>query len=250
MKSRRRGQVLVIAALVIALTLLTAQAYVYDLSRTRVDSGYEYLSDYIRAIDQGSRHTITASLVNISRGGANSNLGANLGRWEDFVSEEHRFGRCDLNSTPASEAPYTEGVWLDWGVDGDGISSAFSDFALNLNGRGAEIDWSYSVNVTTRVLISGSYTGLGGDSKEVAVIVDLFNEGAPSLTGSTILEYLKSGNWTEASVLGSYSEMDYGNGTYQHVFTDDIPGTSIQVRVRVYDRRGVYVEAEATLAEE
>ena len=43
----RRGQVLVIAALAISLTILTTQMYLYSLSARRIDAENDYLSDYI-----------------------------------------------------------------------------------------------------------------------------------------------------------------------------------------------------------
>jgi len=250
LRGRRRGQVLVVAALAIALTIITVQASVYSLSRAGIVSDHDYLDDYILAIKQGSRHTLEASLVNVSRGGDDSNLEANLDRWEAFVSEDYRFGRCELNSTPASIAPYAGGVWLNWGVNGEGVSSACSDFTLNLSGRDVEVDWSFGVNTTTKVLISGSFVDLGGDSKEVNVIVNLLNEGAPSLAGSITLEYLNSSVWTDPTTLDGYSELDCGNGTYRYVFVDDIPSINVQIRAQVYDRRGIYVRAEDTLEEE
>ena len=166
------------------------------------------------------------------------------------MSGDYRFGQCELNSTPASTAPYAGGVWLDWGVDGEGVSSACSDFVMNLSGREVEVDWGFGVNTTTKVLISGSFVDLGGDSKEVNVIVNLLNEGAPSLAGSITLEYLNASVWTDPSTLDGYSELDCGNGTYRYVFTGEIPGINVQIRAQVYDRRGIYVRAEDTLEEE
>jgi hypothetical protein len=128
-----------------------------------------------------------------------------------------------------------------------GVSSAFSGFTLNLSGRGVEVDLSYEANVTTSVLVSGSYSDLGGDSKAVTVIVKLYNEGTPTLENSTTLAYLKSGSWEDPTVLGDYSALDYGNGTYLYTFTDAIPGSQVPVRVQAYDLRGVFVQAEVTL---
>lgn len=246
---RRKGQVLVIAALVIALALLSTQAYIYTLSRTEVHYGYRFLSDYVQAIKIGSEHTVTASLVNISRGGAYDNLQSNLDRWESFIAADYRMGQCSLNATSASQSPYTQGIWLDWGTDSVGVSSAYSDFTLNIGGMGAEIDLSFSLNRTTRVVVTGSYSDLGGDTKEVTVVMYLFNEGAQALTNSTTLNYLKSSSWEDPTILGDYVAVDYGNGTYHYTFTDTIPGNQVPVRVQTYDERGVFVQAEATLTE-
>ncbi len=248
MTKRRKGQVLVVAALAIALTILTTQAYVYELNRTKIFSEHGLLGDYILGIRQESRHVVTASLVNVSRGGAASNFKANLERWEVFVAGGYSLGRCDLNATPASSPPYSDGIWLDWGTNGSGVSSACADFALNLSGRGVEVDWSFTINVTSSVDVSGSYDDLGDDSKEVYVSVNLENEGSPALAGSIVLEYLKSGSWEDPKNLGSYMELDCGDGTYRYTFVDTIPGTFVRVLVQVNDLRGVFVEAEASLS--
>lgn len=247
--NRRRGQVLVIASLAIALMILSTQAYVYRLSRLETSSGYDLLSDYVLSIEQGSRHAVVASLVNVSGGGASSNMGAIIDKWEAFVAKDHGFGRCEINATPASQPPYSDGIWLEWGVTGGGTSSAHADFTLNLAGRGVEIDWSYSLNVTTRVLVNGSYVALLGDEKEVTVDLSVQNDGGPALAESATILYLMDGNWTDASSLGGFSETDYGNGSYRFSFVDAITDVPIQVRVQAYDLRGVFVQADALLYE-
>ena len=245
--TRRKGQVLVVAALAIALTILTTQAYVYELNNMKISSEHSLLSDYVLGIMQESRHVVTASLVNVSRGGTSSNFEANLERWEVFVAGDYSLGRCDLNATPTSSPSYSDGIWLYWGTNGSGVSSAYADFALNLSGREVEVDWSFTVNVTSRVEVSGSYDDLGDNSKEVSVSVNLENEGAPALAGFIVLEYLKSGSWEDPRNFGNCTELDCGDGTYRYTFIDTIPGTFVRVRVQVYDLRGVFVEAEASL---
>lgn len=249
MRTNRKGQVLVIASLAIALTILTTQAYIYSMSRTKISPNYVLVSDYILSIEQGSRHTVTASLINISRGGEAQIFENNLDRWETFVAGDYRFGRCDLKATQAFQAPYSDGIWLDWGVEGKGVSSGYVSFTLNLSGQGVKVNLIFAVNITTRIRISGSYIDLGGNLKDITVTVELFNEDSPALYGSITLEYLKSSKWEDPTVLEGYQELDYGNGTYRYTFTDIISGNSVPVRCLVYDYRGILVKAEATLKE-
>ena len=247
--SRRsiRGQALVLAALTISLAILSTQAYVYQRSRAEASADWSALSDYVLSIEQGSRHVVVASLVNVSNGGAASNFRGNLDRWESLAAGDYQFGRCDLNATVASQTPYSDGLWLDWGTDGKGVSSASADFTLNLSGRGAEIDMIFEGNITTTALVSGSFVRFGGNIKQVTVILDLLNEGEPALAESIDLAYLKEAKWWDPSVLGSYSRQDFGNGTYLYSFTDEIPGNRVPVRFQAYDRRVVFVQAEAAL---
>ncbi len=245
----RRGQVLIVAAFAISILLLSANVYIYRNSRIDASPAYGTLIDYAQHIRLGSIHAVTASLVNVSNGGASSNLGDNLDRWEAFTRGDYRFGICDLNATLGSQVPYSDGIWLDWGTSGVGVSSAYVEFTLNIGGRGAEVDWAFPVNRTTEMRVSGSYTVIVGDQKAVTVTMSMLNEGFPALAQSTSLEYLDTGLWNDASLEGDYTAMDYGNGTYRFTFSAEVPGNQINIRMRVNDVRGVFVEAQETLVE-
>ncbi|UCD45036.1 MAG: hypothetical protein JSV27_00560 [Candidatus Bathyarchaeota archaeon] len=247
---RKRGQVLIIAALAIALTILTTQAYVYRLSRTEVESKYDLVNDYVIGLELGTKHAVVASLISISQGGSTSDLSGNLDRWESFVGGDYRFGRCDIDYTPYNQSGYSDGIWLGWGTDGVGISSVCVDFILNISGRGVEVDWSLGYNASTVIINSGSWTqGAGANEKVVNGVFDLLNEGSPAIVDSVNITY-NDGLWREASSLPDYSLTDHGNGTYRYGFTAQVPGPEIEVRIQVYDRKGVFVEAEVTFTEE
>ena len=247
--SSRRGQVLIVAAFAISILLLSANVYIYRNSRIDASPAYGTLIDYAQHIRLGSIHAVTASLVNVSNGGASSNLGDNIDRWEAFTRGDYRFGICDLNATLGSQVPYSDGIWLDWGVSGVGVSSAYIDFTLNISGRGAEVDWAFPVNRTTEMRVSGSYAVIIGDQKDVAVTMSMLNEGSPALAQSYILEYLDAGLWNDASLEGDYTAMDYGNGTYRFTFSANIPGAQVDIRMQVIDVRGVFVQAQEALSE-
>ena len=245
----RRGQVLVIAALAISLTILTTQMYLYSLSARRIDAENDYLSDYILSLEQGTKNVAIASLANITSGGATSVLEENMNRWEVFTSGDYRYGKCSLNLTMESENAYTDGIWQSWGISGTGYSSASVTIGLGVNGKGVEVCLSSTINITTKITATASYTALGGNSKQIEVAINLSNEALPASASTISVEYNKTTIWEDASSLGDYSETDYGNGTYKYRFTDDVTKTQIPVRVRVTDRRGIIVQTE-TLAEE
>ena len=180
---------LVACALLISFVLLSTHVYVYRLSRARHPSSHGTLSDYILSIRQGSSRVVIASLVNASNGGPSLSMGDFLDRWEAFTAQDYRFGRCNVNATVTSQPPYSDGIRLDWGAEGAGVSSACSDFTLNISGRGAEGDMSYGVNVTTKIELTGSYADIGGNNKSVTARMDLYNEDQPALAGPRTLEY-------------------------------------------------------------
>jgi hypothetical protein len=247
---RKRGQVLIIAALAIALTILTTQAYVYRLSRTEVESEYDLVNDYIIGLELGTKHAVVASLISISQGGNASELSSNMDRWESLVGGDYRFGRCDIDYTPYNQSGYSDGIWLSWGMDGVGISSACVDFVLNISGLGVEVGWSLNYNTSTVIINSGSWTqGAGANDKVVNGVFEFLNQDSPALADRVNITY-NNGLWSEASSLPDYSLTDHGNGTYRYEFTAQVPGPEIEVRIQVYDRKGVFVEAEATFTEE
>jgi len=245
----RRGQVLIVAAFTISILLLSANVYIYRNSRIDSSPAYGTLIDHAQHIQLGSIHAVTASLVNVSNGGATSNLGDNIDRWEAFTRGDYRFGICNLNATLESQVPYSDGIWLDWGASGVGVSSAYIDFTLEISGRGAEVDWDFPVNRTTEMWVSGSYTVIVGDQKAVTVTMSMVNEGSPALAQSSTLEYLDTGLWNDASLEGDYTTTDYGNGTYRFTFSADIPGAPVDVRMQAFDVRGVFVQAQEALSE-
>lgn len=250
MRDRRRsGQVLILVALTIAALVISTEIYLYRLSETRVEAGYDLLCDYVLNIRLALRHVVEASLTNITWGGPAQILAYNLERWSSFLAGEYRLGSCTLTATPKDVSPYSSGIWIDWGSDGTGISSAYSRFDLKLNGRGAEVNLTYAVNVTTTLLVSGSYSVVAGDNKTLEVWCRLLNEGAPALAGNITLLYLKGGVWRDPSGLPDYTYSDYGNGTYLFSFSDLIPGDVVTVSARSYDRRIIYVQAEAECRE-
>lgn len=244
-----KGQILVVAAFAISLILLSVNIYVYKNSKLDFPPRNSYLSDYAQHLKQGSIHIAAASLINISKGGDVLNLERNIDRWADITTREYSFGWCDLNATLFSQSPYSDGVWMEWGTDGLGISSTCVDFTLEIGGRGTEINWDFQVNQSTEIRVLGSFDDLGGDKKNVTVIMDLYNEGFPILASSWDLDYQDGTLWYNASEADGYTEIDYGNGTYRYYFNTTVTGDQMVIRLEAYDLRGVFVMTEATLSE-
>ena len=237
----KKALTLISAALAISLILISTQIYVYRLSNTRIKADYDTLTDYVIHLEQGSRHVVVASLINVSEGGKASTLASNLERWESFVGQDYRYGLCDLSATPLVENQYFNGVWLDFGFTGRGVSSACSDFVQNISGRGVKFDDSYSYNVSTVLMVSVGWEIIDASETQVTVRVDLLNDGECALAGDIIVSYL-NGNWRDPAILPDYTRLDYGNGTYGYSFSDDIPDDERMVRVQAHDRRDVFVQ--------
>jgi len=246
---RRRGVNLIVSALLISILIFSIQLYTFRLSGDEPSSPYSILSDYLLHLKQGSRHAVTASLVNISQGGSTTVLSENMERWGDFVKADYRFGLINMTHTLHNQTPYSDGVWLDWGVNGTGVSSVVVDFDLDLSGRGVESDLSFPVNVTTSLGVSGDWLPSGLGYKWVIVDIALRDDEGYSLGSDFLVEYENS-VWLDASSAPAYIWNDYGNGTYRCEFNITHPGGLVRVRTQVYDRREIFVQAEIRLPSE
>lgn len=245
-RRQKSGQVILIAVLAIALMLLSAQVYVFDVQMSTFSLESDGISDYIAAIKLGSRNVVAGSLSNISNSGASSILFANLNRWATLVNVQSQFGRSTLTYLLEESSPYSSGVWLSWSTEGYGVSSSVVHFALSLSDREVDADLSYSVNVTTGLNIEGAWKAILGDEKQVNITINLLNEGKPALAQQITLYYRLSDGWFALNASSNYTVTDYGNGTYTATFNASIPSSTVEVSVSLIDQRQILVKANAT----
>jgi len=242
----RSGQVVLVAVLAMALILLSTQVYVFEVQMSTVEAGSNDLNDYIFAVRLGSRNVVIGSLANVSNGGSNSVLATNLEGWVSLVGKENQFGKSVLNHTVEGSYPYSAGVWLFWGNSGFGASSACVNFTFELLDKEANVNLSYYVNVTSTLLVQGTYRVVQGDEKQVNVTINLLNEGSPALAKQLTLYYRVSDSWRVPDYTNNYVVVDYGNGTYRASFNADIPSSTVEVSATVRDQREIYARANAT----
>jgi hypothetical protein len=251
MKARggNSGQVLVVAALIIALTIISTELYVYELGRTVGEAKANPINEYVLAIKLGSQHIVTGSLANVSQGGSSQTLTVNLERWASLVYRQYHLGRSILNFTPYETEPYSSGINCLWGSDGLGVSSAYVDFTLKILDQEVNVNVTYAVNVTTTILIQGTYKVIQDDEKQVNVTCNLLNEGKPALAKGIILTYRSSDDWLIPGPQNGYTFVDYGNGTYSISFAAEISSDNVEVSVNAYDQRDIYTQANVTCVE-
>jgi hypothetical protein len=248
-KKQSSGQVILIAVLAMALILLSTQIYVFEVHMSTVNFDSNSLNDYFFAIKLGSRNVVIGSIANVSEGGSNTVLVANLDKLAALVNRQNQFGRSTLNYTVEKIAPYSSGVWLFSGTDGFGVSSAFSHFTFNLSDREVDADSSYFINVTTALTVKGNYRTMLADEKQVNVTVNLLNEGEPALASQVTLYYRILDTWLTPNASNNYVFTDYGNGTYSASFLANIPSPTVEVSVSVRDQRQILVQANATCSQ-
>lgn len=243
------GQILVIAALIIALTIISTELYVYELGKTIGKANTNFFNEHIFAIRLGCQHIVTGSLANVSQEGPNQTLIVNLERWASLVGRQHNLGRAVLNFTTYEMSPYSSGVKILWGSNGLGVSSACADFNLKLLDRELNINVTYTINVTTTLLVQGTYRVIQGNEKQVNVTCNLLNEGRPALAKDITLYYRNLSDWLIPGPSNNYTLTDYGNGTYLISFVAEISSSNVEVSAHVYDQRNIYTQANVTCVE-
>jgi len=246
---RNSGQIVLIAAFIIASLLLAAQIYILEVGRTLSETESEFLNDFILSVQLGSRNAVLGSLANVSNGGASSTLELNLEEWASRVEDQYLYGKSILNYTLRDTTPYSSGIWLDWGVNGYGVSSAYANFTHKLAGFDADVDQSFVINITTTLLIASTNQRLGGDSRQVNVTISIQNEVEPALAEQITIYYRVSSSWLISDETNGYILRDYGNGTYLASFVADVPTESVEISTHILDYRDIHVQANVTSTE-
>jgi len=243
------GQILLIAAFIMASLLLSAQIYILEVGKTSEEVELDSLSDFILSIRLGSENVVIGSLANISNGGASDTLELNLEKWASLIRDQYLYGKNVLNYTLRDTAPYSSGIWLNWGVNGHGFSSAYGSFSHRLSGRETDVYQSYTMNITTTLLITSTNRRLNENTRQVNVTINVLNEAEPATAGQITIYYLVSNNWLIPDETNNYTLLNYGNGTYLASFIAAFPAESVEVSAHIMDYRGIYVQANATSIE-
>jgi hypothetical protein len=246
LKANSSGQLLIIAALAIAVLISATTIYVYELGEETSSTDTESIGDFVLALKQSVRNAMISSLANASEGGEKAVLAANLDKLSQVIRGIRQFGICQLDYTVLNDSTYDSGVWLSWNASGLGVSSAYANFTLKVNGMGTNLTEGYTLNITTSVTISGYYTELVGSEKMVNLTCRVYNGGENALARNMSLSYENLGSWIPIDSSNNLSILDYGNGTYAISFTVRTSSDRVQVSVGVYDARGIFVRANTT----
>jgi hypothetical protein len=244
-RSNKSGQLLIVAALAIAIIISSTTTFVYELTNytTRADEGPSI--DFVLAIKQSTRNAITSSLANISNGGSDTALSTNLHSLSTTIRKTQQFGLCDLAFNPKTNSNYNAGVRLSW-QNGSGISSLCANFTVTVYSDTGKVIAPYSLNVTSSITVNGSYFVLQGNQKRVNLTIKLLNEDNPATASDITAYYDILGNWTQINSLNHPLLTDYGVGVYKLEFTVDTTSPSIHVATCVHDSRDIFMRANQT----
>jgi hypothetical protein len=247
-KSHNSGQALIVASLVISVMLLSTAYYVNDTEKNIRTS--QIAADLSFLTTKSSiANTLISALANITNGGNTGILGMDLDGLSSTIENHSYDERFDLQFTPLNSSPYQNGIYISWGSNGTGVSSASVSFFINFSGPYANSYSEYEANVTTAIAIESTITS-GGPEKNVNVTCQMLNGKDPAQASDITLYYQNEtgGPWTTVLPSDNLNSIDYGNGTYFISFTAYAQNT-LHVSAQAHDLRNILVMANATSVE-
>ena len=244
LKHNSSGQVIIITALLVASLLLSTAIYVFETEKEvpTVDTGE---NNVFPAYQQSTINTLISALANVTNGGDPSVLTADLNELTRAITNDSYQAMLQMDYTPLNVDPYQNGIWISWGADGQGVSSAYVSFVFGSSSSSTSSNLEYDVNVTTEADLSGNYQ-LNGNLTQVNLTVNVLNEGKPALAQNFTFYFENATDgWVKVN---SPSITDFGNGTYSVSFTTETDQSSdpLLVSMLCQDQRGISVGANVT----
>jgi hypothetical protein len=249
LRANSSGQLLIVAALAIAILISSTTIYVYELNVETNYADYSPISNFVFALKQSTKNAVISSLANVSNGGEKNIFVANLNRLSQVFRSLNNLGICQLTFSALNDSNYDSGIWLSWDISNMGVSSAYADFTLEAYGMAMNTTLNYAVNVTSAITVNGYYTDLGLNEKLVNLTCNIYNEGKPALAKNMTFFYEELGSWMPVGSSNNCSITDYGNGTYNISFIVETASSDVQVSTHLYDSRHIFVQANTTCYE-
>ena len=242
---RNRCQALIVTGLIITLILMSTVYYVLETEKQTISIQNTANSD-VPATTLSTKNTIISALANASNGGDKESLTRNLNRLETVLHTRSYDAELDLSFAPLNSSPYEDGMWISWGENGSGVSSAYVSFTINVSESAANYHLDYETNITTAVQIQGVCTG-GGSEKIVNVTCTVYDENGPELASRIDIFYQNQTDesWLKVDWQNNRAIVDYGNGTYAVSF-QAYSQEPVRVSAQINDLRDIYVMANAT----
>lgn len=239
------GQTLIITALIIVLMMLSTSYYVLEVERSATTT-QSVTSSILPVAKLCTRNAAISALANISNGGTNEVLYADLKDLAQALERNIYYGKCDLNFVLSNSAPYANGTWISWEDNGEGITSAEIAFTMNFTAPSANFYSEYDTRVTTTLNVQGTFAS-DGYYGNVNVTCTVYNDEVPAMASRMSLHYQNetNGPWTIVDASNNLSCLDYGNGTYFFSFRI-ISQNPPQISAQVLDMRGIFVTANNT----
>lgn len=239
---------LIVSALLIALLLISTAIYVIEVEKnvpTAKGSDDPNFSVYHGSI----RNALISALANITNGGTNT-IAANLESLKTTILAHSYQTILTMNYTVFNTSPYSNGTWISWGTNGQGIASAYATYAFNSSSTSGTSKVESTANITSSVSYIGTYTQLVGNTKQVDLDITVLNENKPALAQNFTFygDYDGSLSTVDWTPVNSIVNVNHYDGTYAVSFNFDTDnrGDDVYVSLLCHDQRGIFMVANAT----
>jgi hypothetical protein len=194
---------------------------------------------------QSTRTTLISALANATDGGNQNILSTDLNELKTVILANSYEAMLTVDCNTLNSSSYHNGLWISWGANGQGVSSAYATFAFAASSPSASSNLEYALNVTSEVRLNGNYQQLTNTTKQVHLTFTVFNEGKAALTQNFAISYQDATNWIPVA---SPSTTNFGNGTYTASFITETPQSNdpLIVSLLCQDERGIFVGANVT----
>ena len=244
-RKQNRGQVLIIASLIITMLIISTAIYVTETLNQIPTDKIESTTPF-SIYKLGITHTVLSSLANISNGGDESVLLTNLNQFKDAITKNSFGTILDVKFTPLNDSSYTNGLRISSNSSEKAISSICVSFALNSTSPSSRSYFEHAINVSTEIELNGSYIQLNETNKQVNLTCKVLNEGNPAKAQLFNISYStdESNQNREWTPVENSETVDHGNGTYTLTFIiDNSSQNSLFVSIFCLDTRGILVKA-------
>ena len=243
-KGDSSGQVLVVTALIIALLLLSTALYVIEVEKeVPIINARE--GNTFTAYKQSAKNTLISALANATSGGDPNILATDLNELKTAILGHSYQNMLTLNYIILNSSGYQNGLWISWGTNGEGVSSAYASFVFASSNPSATSNLEYSLNVTSAVNLSGNYQQLNATTKQVNLTVGVLNEDQAALGKNFAFFYQNATEWMPVDLPSITS---FGNGTFVVGFTAETSQLNdpLVVSILCQDERGIFIGANLT----
>lgn len=242
------GQLLIVAALAIAILIASTSIYVYELAAESQNVESSPTAELALALKTGLRNAVVSALANITAGGQKTALAKNLDMLAGAYMRLQPQQPCQIRYTLLDGGGYEDGVKISWSSLGLGVSSAHVLYTLKIFEPKSSLVINGAINVTTTLMVEGYYRANENKSiKTVNLTCRIFNENKPAAAKQAAV-YWEQTPEVWLPVQNPYI-VDCGSGTYLISFTVATSSDAVRVSVQMADARNIFVVANATCSQ-
>ena len=243
-KSDKKGQVIIVTALLVSVLFLSTALYVMEVAK-EVPTVNDGQSDVFSGYKQAAISTLISALANATNGGNSNILGIDLAELKTVILSNSYQAMLTMDYSTLNSSGYNNGFLISWGVDGEGSSSTCVSFTFASSSPSASSNLEFTLNVTSTINFRSTFQQIDEISKQVNLTVNVLNEAKAALAQNFTISYQNGPDWTK---INSPTATCFGNGTYTLTFMTRTspPSEPLVVSLLCQDQRGISIRANLT----